>query len=341
MVSLAFGESGVQMSNRDERKKLLVVGAGAVGGYFGGKLCRAERTDVVFAARGPTLDALRKRGLSVKSVDGDFEIPSVTAARLEDIDQRFDYVLVCVKHYNLEEALEHLQGVVGERTAVISLLNGFGAEERISTTVGSSRAFGGVAYVGAHVEEPGVIVHASAGRIAVGSLPVPQETSSSPAPMGPRSDERLLTFARLCDDAGFRCDVSQDIIREQWRKLIWNAAINAVTALGRSSVSEALSISDGVAVVRAAMIEALMVGQSYGIRLDPSDIETFLAHAGEADIRTSMEIDVERGRRIEADAINGAVVRKARGVGVPTPVNQTLYSLLKLLDARAVRQGAK
>lgn len=322
------------MAELEQNTRVLVIGAGGVGGYFGGKLCLAHGVDVTFAARGETLEALRERGLQVRSVDGDFRIPEVSAVRLEDVDQPFDFVLICVKNYDLESTLEHLHNAIGAKTAVVSLLNGFGADELISTTVGASRAFGGLAFVGAYVEEPGVIVHTAMGRITVGSLPAPQETSNNPAPVAPGGDERLETLAELCRSAGFECEITQDILREQWRKLIRNAAINAVTALARCSVAEAVSSKEGEAVVRAVMTETLMVGQSYGIRLDPSDIETFLAHAKKADIRTSMEIDLSRGRRLEVDAINGAVIRKARGVGIPTAVNQTLYSILKLIDAR-------
>jgi 2-dehydropantoate 2-reductase len=327
------------MADSEKEKTVLVIGAGGVGGFFGGKLCLADRAEVTFAARGDTLDALRKRGLEVRSVDGDFAIPDVSAVRLQEVDRAFDFVLVCVKNYDLEATLEHLQNAIGEQTAVVSLLNGFGADELISTTVGSSRAFGGLAYVGAHVEEPGVIIHTADGRIAVGSLPIPQETGNNFAPAAPAGDKRLEVLAELCEHAGFGCDIENDILRAQWRKLIWNAAINAVTALARCPVGEALAGSDGEAVVRAVMIEALMVGQSYGIRLDPSDIDSFLEHARDAEVRTSMEIDASRGRRLEVDAINGAVIRKARGVGVPTPVNQTLYSILKIIDARAEREG--
>jgi 2-dehydropantoate 2-reductase len=328
------------MAKGERRKSVLVIGAGGVGGYFGGKLCRAEEADVTFAARGETLEALRDKGLEVRSVDGDFEVPKVSAARLEDIDRPYDFVLVCVKNYDLGSTVDHLHNAIGESTAVVSLLNGFGADELISTAVGSSRAFGGLAFVGAHVEEPGVIVHTAMGRLKVGSLPIPQETGNNPAPATPRGDERLETLAALCQSAGFECEIASDIVAEQWRKLIWNAAINSVTALARCTVAEAVSSSDGEAVVRAVMTEALMVGQSYGIHLAPSDIETFLSHARKADVRTSMEVDVARGRRLEVDAINGAVIRKARGVGVPTAVNQTLYSLLKLIDARAAREAS-
>jgi len=326
------------MGNEESRSSVLIIGVGGVGGYFGAKLCECDEADVTFAARGRTLDALKKNGLTVRSPDGDLTIAEVTAARLEDLDRQFDYVLICVKNYDLELVLGHLLGVVGQDTAVISLMNGFGADEGISTAVGRSRAFGGVVQLDAHVDEPGVIEHASGGSIQIGELPENQENPPDQQPSKPGSDPRLPAFAELCGKAGFECEVTTDIIGEQWRKLIYNAALNAVTALGRCSVSEAVSISDGEAVVRAVMVETLMVGQSYGIRLDPSDIETYLKQAKESGSRTSMEVDASRGRRLEFDAINGAVIRKARGIGIPTPVNQTLYSLLKLVDNRAEKK---
>ncbi|MBW2277354.1 MAG: 2-dehydropantoate 2-reductase [Deltaproteobacteria bacterium] len=330
------------MAKGGSRTSVLVIGAGGVGGYFGAKLCSCDDVDVTFAARGQTLDALKKNGLTLHSPDGDLTVQNVTAAPLKDIDQQFDYVLICVKNYDLTGVIEHLLGVVGEHTAVISLMNGFGADEGISTTVGRSRAFGGVVQVDVHVDDPGVIEHTGGGSITIGELPENQEAAPdpNPAPSSPDGDARLIAFAELCGAAGFPCEVTTDIIQKQWRKLIYNAALNAVTALGRCSVSEAVSVRDGEAVVRAVMIETLMVGQSYGIHLDPSDIETYLAQARKDNSRTSMEVDASRGRRLEFDAINGAVIRKARGIGIPAPVNQTLYSLLKLIDSRAAVKRA-
>jgi 2-dehydropantoate 2-reductase len=340
VLSLPASKGGELMGQSDSGTKILVIGAGAVGGYFGGKLCRTDRAQVTFAARGDTLAALRDHGLAVKSIDGDFEVPSVDAAPLEEIDRRFDYVLLCVKAYHLPEVLPRLQDVVAERCAVLPLLNGLGSEEQVSTTVGASRAFGAVAYVGAHAPEPATVVHTDSGRIAIGPLPGPPEPEGSLATSPPEPDQRLEVFAELCRAADVRCDISPNIGLDLWRKLAWNAAVSAVTALGRASVGETLAVSSAETLIRAAMLEVIMVGQSHGIPLDPSDVDSFIEHARGADVRTSMEIDADLGRRVEADAINGAVVARGRDVGLPTPVNQTLHSLLKILDERALASSS-
>jgi len=329
------------MTEGGSRTSVLVIGVGGIGGYLGGKLCQAGEADVTFAAQGRVLKALQRNGLSVKGGDGDFAVPDVRAATLAEIDARFDYVLVCVRRRELDAVLERLQDLVSERTLVIPLLDGFGADEVVATTVGSSRAIGAVVHLNAYAEGPGVIAYTPGGRLVIGPLAIPQETAGGQPAAGPDGDPRLRDFAGLCERAGIRSDVSRDIASEQWRALIWSAAFGAVTALSRCTVAQAVANRDGEAVVRAAMIEALMVGQSYGISLNPSDIETYLSQARTIDSRTQMEVDVEAGERTETDAINGVVVRKARGIGIPTPVNQTLLSLLKVIDAHAAQGGAK
>ncbi|MCP4199924.1 MAG: ketopantoate reductase family protein [Proteobacteria bacterium] len=302
---------------------ILIIGPGAVGGYFGGRLCLEDSTNVTFGARGETLRVLREHGLTVRSVDGDFHIHPVTAAPLESIKGAFDTVLVCVKNYALRDVVPLLPGLCHDHTACISLLNGLGSEEEISLAVGENRTIGGVAFIASSVESPGVIVHTGAGQLTVGRR-------------DKRSDRRLDAFAQLCAKVDIPCKVSRDIDRDLWQKLLWNASFNAVTALGRSLTTDVLALPEAEAVLRAAMAEVMQVAKACGIFIDPSLMHSTIENLRAREpVRTSMYDDAMGQRRIEAHAINGMVVEKGKQKNIPTPVNRTLFGLLRLLDQNA------
>jgi 2-dehydropantoate 2-reductase len=302
---------------------ILIIGPGAVGGYFGGRLCLADSTNVTIAARGESLRVLREQGLTVRSVDGDFHIPQVDAAPLDSIKGSFDTVLVCVKNYDLQAVIPFLPGLCHDRSVCISLLNGLGSEEAISLVVGENRTIGGVAFIASSVVRPGVIVHTDAGQLTVGRR-------------DKKADSRLDAFAQLCAQVDIPCTVSREIERDLWQKLLWNASFNAVTALGRSLTTDVLALPEAEAVLRAAMAEVIQVAKAHGITIDPSIIHKVIENLRTREpVRTSMYEDAMAQRRIEAQAINGMVVEKGKQKRISTPVNNTLYGLLRLLDKNA------
>jgi 2-dehydropantoate 2-reductase len=212
-----------------------------------------------------------------------------------------------------------------DTTACISLLNGLGSEEAISRAIGEHRTIGGVAFIAASVESPGKIVHTGAGQLTVGRR-------------DKKSDRRLDVFEQLCLNAGIPCTVSTDIGRDLWQKLLWNASFNAVTALGRSLTTEVLALPEAEAVLVEAMEEVIQVGKAHGVLIDRSLIHKVIENLrGRPPVRTSMYDDAMGKKRIEANAINGAVVEKGKQKNIPTPVNKTLYGLLILLDQQALK----
>ncbi len=308
--------------------KILVIGPGAVGGYFGGRLQKADVANITFAARGKTLGTLLKEGLQVRSVDGDFDINPVDAGTLDKLKGPFDTILVCVKSYHLKDVLQWLPGLCAPHTACISFLNGLGSEASIARAVGHERAIGGVAFVGSVVKSPGVIAHTAAGELTIGRL-------------DRKEDHRLDSFQSLCQKANIPCKVSIDIDHDLWKKLVWNAGFNAVTALGRSDTRAVLAVPASEAVIREAMFEVIRVGRAHGISLDNTLVEKTIENIrSRTGIRTSMQDDAEHEKRIETDTINGAVVAKGKERNIPTPVNQTLLALLTLLDRKA-QQSSK
>ena len=304
----------------DTAIKILVMGAGAVGGYFGGRLARAGNR-VVFVARGANLDALRRRGLVVHSIGGDFTVSPVESTASAAEAGLCDLVLVCVKSTATLQAAEILRPVVGEETVVLSLQNGVENEDLLAERLGASHVLGGLTHIGAELVEPGEIRHTSGGRIIFGEL----DGSVSP---------RARRLEELFSAAGIDCRLSRNITLMLWDKLSWNAAFNALTAVTRSTVGELLRQPDGTELARRAMLEVVAVAGAVGVPLDPARVDDAIERSRRdmPDLRTSMLQDLERGKPLEYEALNGAVLRAAARSRVAVPVHQTLYALLSQLS---------
>lgn len=300
--------------------RILIAGAGAVGGFFGAALARADH-DVTFLARGANLAALRASGLTVESIDGDFHISRITA--VDDVVglEPFGLVLFTVKAYDTAAVARRIAPVVRADTVVLSLQNGVESETRLAAALDLPPLMGAMTEIGAELVAPGIVRHVAEGTIVFGEL------TGHESPRG-RNLTTLLT------EAGIRHRFTREIAVGLWGKLMWNAAHNAVTALTHTTAGTAARIPATADVLRAAMHEVVAVARAQGIPLDPARVESTIAfsrdHLGA--LRTSMLQDLERGRRLEYDAINGAVLRFGEAVGVPTPVNRTLYGLLAALD---------
>jgi 2-dehydropantoate 2-reductase len=297
--------------------KILIMGTGAVGGYFGGKLARAGN-EVVFVARGENLRALKERGLRVVSCDGDFEVRPVTAVATPAEAGLCDLVLVCVKSHDTVAAAEALHSAVGPETIVVSLQNGIENEEILSRILGLPGLLGGLTHIGAELVAPGVVRHDSGGRLIFGE------------PGGGLS-ARAARLAALLASAGVSHHLSRHIDVMLWDKLAWNAAFNAATAITRRTVGELLAHPDGRPLVRAAMLEVVAVGRASGVPLDPARVEPEIDRSAKeiGQLRTSMLQDIDRGRPVEVEALNGAVIRAADRNGVAVPTHRVLYAVLR------------
>jgi 2-dehydropantoate 2-reductase len=301
--------------------KILVMGAGAVGSFYGGKLARAGH-DVTFVARGENLRVLRQNGLTVKSYQGDFRLERVHATDRPEDTGVCDLALVCVKSYDTLTAAQLLRPAVGPDTIVLSLQNGVENEEQLERELGRGNVMGAMAYIGVDVTSPGVVVHSVAGRLAFG------EHNGQRTP----GAERL---AQVFLDAGIDAQLSTNITITLWDKLIWNAAFNAICTLSRSTIGEVLSHPQTRTLVRDTMLEVVTVARAQGLDLQESRADEHIASSqtpGMSSYATSMAYDLARGKRLEYDALNGAVVRFGERCGVPVPINRTLYGLLARID---------
>lgn len=297
--------------------RTLVAGTGAVGGYFGGRLAAAGE-DVVFLARGATLAALQRDGLRIESGAGSERIAPLQAVEDPAAAGPCDLVLVCVKSYDTAALAAALRPVVHTDTIVLSLQNGIENEAILAQELGLPPLLGGLTYIGSEMIAPGVVRYDSGGRILFGE------------PDGTRS-ARVARLAAFFRRAGVDHHVSAHITVLLWDKLAWNAAFNAITAITRRTVGELLAQPDGEALVRAALGEVVAVAQANGVALDAARVEATLAHsrAELATVRTSMLQDRDRGRRLEYDALNGAVLRAAARAGIEAPTHRVLYDLLR------------
>lgn len=299
--------------------KVLVMGAGAIGAYFGARLHQAGE-DVTFCARGENLRALKDRGLRIESFRGDFD----ARVRATDDPSEFgpyDLILFCVKVYDTDRAAEAIAECLAPGGAILTLQNGVEAEARLAESFGADAVMGGNARVGVELVAPGKVLHLSTGVIEFGELHG-RET--------PRARKIAETFQR----AGILGDLVSDFTTFRWSKLLWNSAFNTVTTLTRRKVGEVLEDSDGMGLVRRLMNETLAVAIAEGARLGPDRIESLLEHSRKnlRALKTSTLQDFERGKRLEYDALSGAVIRAARRHGIAVPATEAVYTMLKLLD---------
>ncbi len=306
--------------------KILVMGAGAVGAYFGARL-HAAGEEVVFCARGANLAAMRERGLDITSIRGDLRVPAVTATGDPCEFAPYDLVLFCVKTYDTERAARALSGCLKPGAAVLTLQNGIENEERLESIFGHGAVMGGNARVGVEMVAPGKLAHLSTGHIDFGELD------------GRRTD-RARAYADAFHRAGILGEVSADIRTLRWDKLLWNGAFNTVATITRRRVGEILDDPESLRLVRTLMREALEVARADGARLGDDRIEHYVAHSQKnlRALKTSTQQDLERGKPLEVESLAGAVVRTARRHGIAVPAYETIYALLRLIDSGA-RKG--
>ena len=274
--------------------------------------------DVTFIARGAHLDAIRAEGLSVRSqMLGDF---TVAASATDDPGKLgpVDLVLVGVKTYDLDAAAEQMRPLIGPETVVLPLQNGIDATDRIARVVGARPVIVGVAQVASFVESPGVIKHMAMNKILLG------EPKGGPSPRVERISETLR-------GAGIGCETPAEIRVPLWEKFILLTGTGGVMALTRLPAGPLRDCAEAVELFRGAMQEAEAVGRACGVRLADGIVDRLWEMILGAPPAThgSMLQDLKLGRRLEVEALNGAVVRVGREVGIPTPLNFAVYASLK------------
>ena len=298
--------------------RIAVVGAGGVGGGFGAALAKAG-ADVTFIARGAHLAAMKGAGLKVLSPRGDIHLmPTQATDNPADVGP-VDFVLFCVKQWDVESAGHHIKPMIGSETAVIPLQNGVDAAERLLPILGKNAVMGGVAQISAAITGPAQIQQVGTFmRMIFGELD------------GKRS-KRAEDFFALCQKAGFDVTLSEQILTDLWMKFILLACNASITAATRQPLGKLREDADLRPIMMAAFQETIDIGRAKGVTL-PADalakILDFVGHAPPA-MKASMALDLERGNRLELPWLGGKVVELGRQLKIPTPVHGVMYAVLK------------
>ena len=296
--------------------RIVVLGAGGVGGYFGAKLARAGE-DVTFVARGAHLAAIRAAGLRVRSTTEGESVVKVSAAEDTTGLAPADVVLLTVKAYGTEAVLERARAVVGPDTAVITLQNGVQSVEVIDRVFGAGHAVGGAAYIFAVIAAPGVIEHRLLGRIAFGEM------------HGRRTPRAERVLAAL-QKAEIPAELSADIRRVMWEKYLLICAQAGMTALARVPAGVLRAHAPTWAMYRALVEEVAAVGRAEGVALAPDSVDSVMkaAEALPPTAYSSLHHDLVNGKPLELEALHGHLVRLGRRHGVPTPMAAAVYAAL-------------
>jgi len=300
--------------------RFAIVGAGAVGGYFGAKLAQAGH-EVTFLARGAHLEALRQRGLEIRGPEGNVRVQvhaESDAARVGPVD----VVMLAVKTYDIAGALPAVKTLVDASTtpSVLTLQNGVDSPDQVAGAVGQEVVLGGSAYISAAITEPGVLTQTGTHqRITFGEFF--GDTS--------RISSRVATLRDTLAGAGIHTDAVADARVSLWDKLVFLAPFAGLTGTTRLSIGVLRDCPPSLDTYKAAASEIIQVAASRGVTVNRNPDSLVRELQGlPAQTRASLLVDLEQGRRLEVEALMGSVVRRGQAAGVPTPVMATFHGLL-------------
>jgi len=300
--------------------KIAVMGAGGVGGFYGGRLAHAG-ADVTFVARGAHLEAMRKGGLTLENEpQGNIHLSSVKVTDDPATIGRADLVIIAVKLWDTEAVARAVKPIVGPGTAVLSLQNGVIKDDILRREFGDAAVMGGVGYVATHIARPGVIHQTGTlQRIIFGEYD------------GRRSARAETLLADLLR-AGIQAELSADIRRTLWEKYSFLVGLSGTTATMRVPIGAIRSHPRTRGFLLDILREAVAVGRALGVALPENYAEDRLAFADSvpADMTSSMYHDLERGKPLEVAWLSGGVVQLGAKVGVPTPANRAVWDILAL-----------
>ena len=309
--------------------KAAIVGAGGVGGYFGGLLARAGH-DITFVARGGHLEAIRRNGgLRVESQnDGDFHAPGRGVEDPADAGVQ-DLVLFNVKMYHNNAAIAALPPMVGPDTIVLTLQNGVDNGDQIAAAIGPGPVMIGSAFMEGRISEPGVVTQGGPGTAGFGEMTV-------------GITERGERLHRAFVNAGWRIELHENMTGMLWKKFAYIAGSAAVCAAANCVYEEMRTIPATRALIQQAIEEALEVGRASGAPIMDDSLEWAMNSLDRfpAQGRASMAKDFTEGRPVELEGLNGALIRLARKTGTPTPANDFLYAVLRPAADRIAAQSA-
>jgi 2-dehydropantoate 2-reductase len=302
-----FWPSAMQRLGIGVSMRILVIGAGALGGYFGGCLLRAGR-DVTFLVRSHRAEQLARRGLEIVCPHGDFTVPAPTIGA-GDIHEPYDVILVGTKSYSLDEAMEHFATAVGPDTMILPILNGMAHIDSLSKRFGADRVLGGSAMISATLDTEGrIVLFVPAHDLVFGEL------------AGGYSD-RTRSLMAAFDRAGFNPRVSDVMVQEMWEKWAGLATNAGMTCMMRAGIGDIIAAGGGEAFLRL-FDECRAVASASGFPLRPHVLElcTNMFTTKGSSIKASMLRDIERGSATEGEHVIGDLASRAHALGIQTPI---------------------
>lgn len=302
------------------KPRILVVGTGAIGGFYGGKLAQAgARVTTLCRSEYETVSA---NGIFITSVLGDFLFkPERVIRNVKEYGSPPDYILVGLKILPEVDTVEMIKDAVGPETGIVLLQNGVEIEEPVAQAFRDNEIISGLAFICVTRTAPGHIEHTDFGRLIIGRYPS-------------GNSQRVEALSQLFQQAGVSCAVTDDVVTARWRKLVWNAPFNPISVLGGGADTKAMvENQESLNLVRRVMEEVCRIAESTGHPL-PADVvqENIDGTRKMIPYKTSMLIDCEEGRPMEVDAILGNALQVAKRNGVNAPHMQSLYGLLKLVE---------
>ncbi len=303
---------------------IVIIGAGGVGGYFGGKLAQAGH-NTTFITRGQTLETIKQNGLKVKSILGDFHVYPYATDNY-DLVKKADLILLCVKSWQIEDIAQKIKPLLPSHCTVLPLQNGADNADRLLAILPPAQVIAGLCRIVSKIESPGVINHFGfEPEILFGEL------NNEPS-------IRLESIKVAFDKAGFKNRISNNIQREIWLKFLFIASISAMGALTRS----VLGVMREDPFLRKKLLETaaeiVSVGNSLGIDINERDIDSCFEIIDRIDYDTTMSLqrDLMEGKPSELENFNGYIVQQGDLLGIDTPVNDFIYYSLRPMEVKVL-----
>ncbi len=306
--------------------KIAIIGTGGIGGYFGGKLAKAGY-DVTFLARGKQLEALKERGLTVKSLQGDFHVEHVNATDKNSDIGNCDLVMLCLKAWQVKEIAGDLKSILHENSIILPLQNGVQTADELQTVIDSKHIIGGLCRIISKIESPGVINH-----FGINPIIVFGELNNS-------ITDRVNKIKEVFDKAGINAKVTDDIQSELWKKFI-GICVSGLLAITKTNYGELRELPETRQMMIDLLTEIYLLSHKVGAKIECDFVEKTVAaiDAFPYDTTSSLTRDVWEGKPSEIEYQNGAVVRIAAKYKMFVPVNRFVYSCILPMELKARNQ---
>ena len=304
-----------------KKTEILIVGTGAVGSYFGGKL-EQENTRVSALCRSD-FDIAKEKGLEVQSYKGDFIFkPAEVVRNAAQLSVVPDYIVICLKVLPEIDIAGIIGDAVGPDTAIVLIQNGIDIEKEVAVAFPNNELISGIAFIAISRIQTGVAKHTGSGRLILGNYP-----------QGVTDKTKFLGY--LWQKAEVPCDLSDKVTKDRWQKMVWNAAFNPISVLGgRADSLQMVDVPESESLVKQVMKEVLVLAKATGNELPEKLIEGIIAgNRKMRPFKTSMLVDYEMGRSMETDAILGNAISIAHGLNIDVPYLESLFGLMKLQEA--------